>query len=208
MNTAVLEQVFKNLARKYASRQTLSDSLWSEVVAHYVEKKRYYHNILHLENILQELDAVKDRIDDWETTVFSIAYHDIIYKATAKDNEEKSATLAKIRLQEISFPQTRINKCEQMILATKRHTISNDSDTNYFTDADLSILGKPWDLYRQYFTQVRQEYSIYPDLLYKPGRKKVLQHFLNMKQIFKTRHFYELYESKARINLRQEMEQD
>jgi predicted metal-dependent HD superfamily phosphohydrolase len=52
---------------------------------------------------------------------------------------------------------------------------------------------------------VRREYSIYPDLLYKPGRKKVLQHFLNMEHIFKTIHFYTLYEQNARNNLNREI---
>jgi predicted metal-dependent HD superfamily phosphohydrolase len=39
-------------------------------------------------------------------------------------------------------------------------------------DADLSILGKDLDTYLAYTKMIRKEYSIYPDFLYKPGRKK------------------------------------
>lgn len=56
-------------------------------------------------------------------------------------------------------------------------------------------------------TQVRKEYSIYPDLLYKPGRKKVLQHFLQMERIFKTQVFYDKYETQSRRNLEKELNQ-
>jgi predicted metal-dependent HD superfamily phosphohydrolase len=80
-----------------------------------------------------------------------------------------------------------------------------DNDTNLFTDADLSILGKSWDAYSQYYQQVRKEYGFYPDLLYKPGRKKVLQHFLSMNSIYKTPFFKEKYEHSAIENLKHEL---
>ncbi len=60
--------------------------------------------------------------------------------------------------------------------------------------------------YNDYARQVRQEYSLYPDMIYKPGRRKVLRHFLAMPKIFKTDIFFELYEESARRNLQREME--
>jgi predicted metal-dependent HD superfamily phosphohydrolase len=42
---------------------------------------------------------------------------------------------------------------------------------------------------------------MYPDFLYKPGRRKVLTHFLEMERIFKSDHFYQKYEEQARKNL-------
>jgi predicted metal-dependent HD superfamily phosphohydrolase len=96
----------------------------------------------------------------------------------------------------------------EMILATKTHVVSENQDINYFTDADLSILGKDWEVYNQYAKQVRNEYAIYPDLLYNPGRKKVLKHFLEMNQIYKTDYFTQKYEEQARLNLSRELEGD
>jgi predicted metal-dependent HD superfamily phosphohydrolase len=128
-----------------------------------------------------------------------------VYNVRRQDNEEKSAELAQQRLQTLHYSSAGIDKCVAQILATKGHTTSPDLDTNLFTDADLAILGQDWPTYHNYTQQVRREYSIYPDLLYKPGRKKVLQHFLNMERIFKTSHFYALYEQNARNNLNREI---
>jgi predicted metal-dependent HD superfamily phosphohydrolase len=91
-----------------------------------------------------------------------------------------------------------------MILATKEHQRSDD-ETNLFTDADLSVLGADRETYLLYVQQIRAEYSIYPDILYNPGRKKVLEHFLNMENIFKTNEFRTKYESAARKNLEAEI---
>ena len=54
--------------------------------------------------------------------------------------------------------------------------------------------------------QIRKEYSIYPDFLYNPGRKKALEHFLEHKFIFQTEEFRTQYETKARENIKREIE--
>ncbi len=81
-----------------------------------------------------------------------------------------------------------------------------NSDANYFTDADLSILGQDWEIYTQYYKNVLKEYAIYPNRIYNSGRKKVLQHFLTMKNIFKTEYFYQKFEETARRNIQKEIE--
>lgn len=128
----------------------------------------------------------------------------MVYNPTNKDNEEKSAAVAQKRLADISFPADRIERCVAHILATKGHAVYPDSDTNYFTDADLAVLGSDWDKYADYSAAIRREYSIYPDLLYKPGRRKILQHFLAMERIFKTNEFFFRLEKQARTNLTRE----
>lgn len=95
--------------------------------------------------------------------------------------------------------------CSAQILATKKHEWSSAADTNYFTDADLSILGSSASAYTTYCQQIRQEYSKFPDLLYRPGRRKVLKQFLEMSFIFKTEHFRNLHETQARFNIRVEL---
>ncbi|MNE99513.1 hypothetical protein D3C80_1982060 [compost metagenome] len=79
-------------------------------------------------------------------------------------------------------------------------------DTNYFTDADLSILGQDWERYIQYAKDIRKEYTIYPDEQYYPGRTRVIQHFLDMPRLFKTEYFYLQFEEKARENLAKELQ--
>jgi predicted metal-dependent HD superfamily phosphohydrolase len=121
------------------------------------------------------------------------------------DNEEKSAGVAESRMKQVSVPESIIKNCKEQILATKKHLDNSDTDTNYFTDADLSILGQDWNMYSEYYRNVRKEYSIYPDLIYNPGRKKVLKHFLDMERIFKTEYFYSKFEQQAKINIQMEL---
>lgn len=84
--------------------------------------------------------------------------------------------------------------------------MSPDNDTNLFIDADMAIVGAPAKDYINYSEQIRKEYSIFPDFMYKPGRKKVLQHFMDMDYIFKTLHFREKFEEHALKNLLAELE--
>ncbi len=202
----MLRTTFSALAGRYTGNTALIAELWNSIEAKYTGKGRHYHDLRHLENLLTQLDACKVLIEDWDTVLFSLFYHDIIYKATAKDNEEKSAEAAIEALGELGFPDDKTAKCSAIILATKSHSASVDNDTNLFTDADLSILGSDSEEYHAYFKNVRKEYSIYLDFMYNPGRKKVLQHFMGMEYIFKTDFFREKYEEKARQNLQKEIE--
>lgn len=116
-----------------------------------------------------------------------------------------SASLALERLSSIAVPVAICDNCASQILATKRHNLSEQGDTNYFTDADLSILGANTADYKNYTIAIRKEYRLYPDFLYKAGRKKVLAHFLEMPMIYKTEYFKKRYEERARENLRTEL---
>ncbi len=126
-------------------------------------------------------------------------------KYNKKNNEEQSADVAAISLQALSFPIEKINKCQQQILATASH-ISACSDTKYFLDADLSILGQQEILYSAYASNIRKEYSIYTDKEYNTGRKNILQHFLQRNTIYTTPYFIDALEQQARKNIRWEIE--
>lgn len=201
----MLKDSFFQLLNNYTAKTELKERLWLEIEKKYTHKNRYYHTLQHLSNLINELESIKTEVIDWNTILFSVYYHDIIYNTLKKDNEEKSALLSEKRLTELSIPPNIIAKIKNQILATKTHLISSDNDTNLFIDADLSILGKNWDSYNEYCNQIRKEYFIYPDIVYKAGRKKVLQHFLKMEKIYKTNLFYEKYELQAKKNIEQEL---
>lgn len=196
---------FSHLFEKYSNNRDLFDVYWTEIEKAYNSKKRHYHNLIHVQNMIDELYEVKNNIEDFDAILFSVFYHDLIYKSTAKDNEEKSAEFARERLLKIKLSDDQLAKINNQIIATKNHRKSIDVDTNYLLDADLSILGKSWEEYEKYVSQIREEYAIYPDFLYKPGRKKVLIHFLEFKEIYKTTYFKEKYERQARINIEKEI---
>lgn len=201
-----LRDQFEQLCLSFTKDLGFINSLWKEIETKYAEKGRHYHNLLHLDNMFGELDGVKSNISDFSRVSFSVFYHDIVYNATSKSNEEKSALKAKERLSELGLHQNDIKIIYDQILATQFHQKSEDQDTNYLLDADLSILGKDLETYLTYTRMIRKEYSIYPDLLYKPGRKKVLKHFLELESIFKTDYFREKYEIQARSNITAEIQ--
>lgn len=202
----MLKEIFLNLLTKYTDNKSLINELWIEIEKHYGDKKRHYHTLQHLDNLLNQLTEVKGELIHWETILFTLYYHDIIYNPLKSDNEGKSAEFAERRMTQISVPTEMIKRCKAQILATKTHVKSADSDTNYFTDADLSVLGETWEVYTHYYKAVRKEYSIYPEFIYNPGRKKVLNHFLTMSSIFKTDFFYEKFEQGAKLNIIKEIQ--
>lgn len=203
----MLKDTFINLLTNYTDSDRIIAEFWAEIEKSYTHKKRHYHTLSHLDNLLTQLTEVKVNIESWESILFTMFYHDIIYNVLKSDNEEKSAELAQKRMTQISVPYHIINNCKTQIIATKKHLAYPESDTNYFTDADLSILGQSLENYTTYSQNVRKEYSVYPDFIYNPGRKKVLEHFIKMERIFKTDYFYHKFESQAKSNLQFELEQ-
>ncbi len=201
----MIQSSYIELLKEYRVDFNSATELWGEIKTNYTKSNRHYHNLQHLGDLLGQLTNVKDRIDNWKVILFTVYYHDIIYKSTKKDNEEKSAELASKRMTEIGVDENDIKMCFEQIIATKTHIKHPNSDTNFFTDADLSILGQGPDTYKTYCENIRKEYSIYPNFLYNKGRKKVINHFLSMKKIFKTEEFFTKFEEQAKLNLQQEL---
>lgn len=203
----MLKDIFITLLRKYShvNDDAVFNQYWEEIESNYAHKKRHYHTLTHLENLINQLNEVKTNIKHWDTILFSVFYHDAIYNVLKKDNEEQSANLAEKRMLNIGIDTVIIQKTTDYILATKNHILHEDSDCNFLLDADLSVLGSDWESYLAYSKQVRKEYSIYPNFVYNPGRKKVLNHFLEMEKIFKTDYFYEKFEENAKENLAREL---
>jgi predicted metal-dependent HD superfamily phosphohydrolase len=206
MPVADLKDTFLNLLTKYNEQSTFANQLWEEIEKSYSGSKRYYHTLTHLDHLLEQLTEVKHTIKNWDATLFSLYYHDIVYNTLKSDNEEKSAALAEKRMGQVRIPTELIENCKVQILATKSHLKEIDEDTNYFTDADLSILGQSPEVYTQYYKNIRKEYSIYPDIIYNPGRKEVLKIFLEMGRIFKTNFFHAKFEKQAKKNLQAELD--
>ncbi|WP_345146270.1 hypothetical protein [Flavobacterium ginsengiterrae] len=176
---------------------------WKNLEKAYSKKSRHYHNLTHLEEMIASFEIYSDRLQNPNEILFSIFYHDFVYSASKKDNELKSAEYALVVLGEKSS----INKplVFDAICATQLHAHNTNEDINWLIDFDLKILAKDWEDYKIYFEQIRKEYRIYPDFLYKPGRAKALKHFLEYEFIFQTDEFRVLYEDKARLNIEKEI---
>lgn len=206
----MIHDEFMALVLRYSSDKELANHLWKDIEHNYSQPERYFHSLSHLDQMLAALKLHKTAIEDWDVLQFSVFYHDIVYDVvtyvTDNNNEDKSAEKAENALQQLGLSKERLERCKQHILATKKHEHSADSDTNYLIDADLSVLGQPWDVYEVYMKNIRKEYAVYPDSIYHAGRQKVLQRFLEMEQLYKTEHFHKQLEHAAKENIARELE--
>ena len=176
---------------------------WVDLEKVYSKKSRYYHNLTHLEEMIDSYETYFDKLQFPNEILFSIFYHDYVYVSSKKDNELKSAEYALAILPENAKLDKQL--VFDAICATQLHSYNSIEDINWLIDFDLKILTKDWEDYKTYFEQIRKEYRIYPDFLYKPGRAKALKHFLENEFIFQTDDFRNLYEEKARKNIEKEI---
>lgn len=201
---------WKGLAVRYSADEVLVNKLFQEIKRRYSHSGRHYHNLEHIAALLRLSEKYASELAYKEIVDFAIFYHDIIYNVWRKDNEKRSAVLATKRLTELGVPAEKVMAVALFIEATNAHTLPADSlyenDLSFFLDFDMSILGAEWSDYLNYVQQVRKEYHIYPDLLYRPGRTQFLQKTLSGGPIFHTTVFRALYEEQARKNMEREIQ--
>ena len=201
-----LKSVWDQLTSNYSRNKILAEDHWAEIENTYSAPHRHYHNLSHLSSVIEMAKEYQENITDPDILMFSIFYHDFIYNPGGKDNEQQSAKIAMERLCKLMVPEDKIKKCSSQIIATKDHLDNDDNDIKFLLDFDLAILGSSPLVYRNYTIEIRKEFSMYPDLLYRKGREKVLQHFLNINRIFKSNQFFNSREQQARTNLSKELE--
>lgn len=198
-----LEKIYSELLSNIGFSADEIQQNWLVLEKAHSKKSRHYHNLTHLKEMIEGFETYRDKLQNPNEVLFSIFYHDFVYSASKKNNELKSAEYALAILPD----NTNLNKqiVFDAICATQQHQHNAIEDINWLIDFDLKILAKDWDNYKIYFAQIRKEYRIYPDFLYKPGRAKALKHFLENEFIFQTNEFRNLYEEKARINIEKEI---
>jgi predicted metal-dependent HD superfamily phosphohydrolase len=196
------------LAGKYSADTEVVKKLFSEIETAYTASGRHYHNLNHIASLIQLSNQYQTYLKNKDIVEFSIFYHDIVYQPSRGDNESKSAQAAENAFLELQFPKQNIADVVKYIKATKSHKLDiadQESDLAWFLDFDMSILGMEWDIYVEYTRQVRQEYGIYPDFIYNPGRIKFLQETLRQPYMFNTNVFRTYFEHQARENMRKEI---
>ena len=201
-----LQQQWNELCAKYEARHADIESVFAMLVHMYAEPRRAHHNLSHIQALLRYAESFRHELQNYDAVAFTIWFHDAIYNTHKGDNEEKSAELAAEMLRKLSLPRATIAAVEQMILATKKHELLNDSaDLKLFLDFDLSILGTSEEVYQRYSQAIRKEYSWVPYFLYRKGRKKVLESFLKRERLYFTDTMNARCETQARRNLEGEL---
>ena len=180
-------------------------SAWPAIAQAYAG--RAYHNLDHLTEMLGHYRTITPTLAPAAPPIFGISliYHDIVYRAGRADNEARSADMAVAALQAAGVDTDGQNYCRALIMATKTHQPGSD-DEGLLVDLDLAVLARPAKGYDAYTEAIRKEFSLFPGFLYRPGRKKALQHFLKKSNIYHHSFFQKHWESPARENLLREIE--
>jgi len=172
----------------------------------YDAPERHYHTLGHVENLLREV--ARFPLQDATVVELAVWYHDAVYSALRADNEAKSAEWAEAFLRQTTLGPDRRARVADLICRTQDHTQPqppDDADLLLFLDADLGILGAPEAAYWDYARQVRREYRLVPDLLYRPGRRKVLAKLIEAPVLYHTPALREALDAPARRNLAAEL---
>jgi len=189
----------------------IDGKLRDELVRAYAAPERHYHDLTHIETMLGLMHTYEDALADPAAVEAAIWFHDAIYDTRRHDNEEKSAELAVSRLAGLLSPD-RISRVATMIRATAGHNVpgglddTQQRDCALFLDMDLAILGGTPDLFDAYEEAVRREYAWVPDALWRDGRRKVLESFLDRPVIYASPQFHARHEAAARANLTRSLE--
>lgn len=174
---------------------------WRSLSARYAEPHRAYHTLEHIAHCLDELDEVREVAADPVAVEMALWYHDAVYDPTARDNEARSADLARQAAAAMGLARERGERVAGLILVSTHTALADDPDAKLFADIDLSILGRPSAVFAEYERRVRREYSWVPDPAFRAARSAILQSFLDRPSIYATGRFRRKYEEMARLNL-------
>ncbi|MEP7207250.1 MAG: hypothetical protein ABI920_09955 [Casimicrobiaceae bacterium] len=159
---------------------------------------RHYHNLGHIRDCLQRLDAVRTLIAQPDAVELGLWFHDVLLTPGAIDNERRSAVLF------VSLAAGARNGLRatvaRMILATRHHRRQH-GDRGFIVDIDLAGLAAPWDEFMHTGDLLREEFAQQGDAAYYRGQVGFLKSLLARRTLFATPHFRDRCEAAARANL-------
>ena len=184
------------------------DATYRQLAAAYTGPGRHYHNLHHVQALLDTVDEYASLVQDREVVELAVWFHDAVYDYLSSENEARSAALARQFLAHSTLSAERQARVAYLIECTARHTAAHAPvpDLDFFLDADLRILGAAPADYAEYAHQIQQEYRLVPALLYRRGRRKVLEQLLAATALYRTLEFQQRFDAAARRNLRAELE--
>lgn len=191
----------------YGVASAQAEALFVDLVAHYEGNGRYYHNLYHIQNVLETIESLHACAQDIRAIQLAAWFHDVIYDVHRTDNETQSAIYAGTVLNKVGVPAETIAKVGQMIRATRHNrACPADIDCQIMLDADLATFASDWETQEEIERAIRQEYAFVPEEAYREGRQLILQNFLKRERIYCTELMFEVREAVARENISRTIE--
>ena len=192
-------------------KQNTIGRIQNGLIMRYAEPWRFYHTERHVRSMLKKWRVIQRSHPDEQIVQnpipfeWAIWYHDAIYYPSAKDNEFRSADLARAELPDLIGDKDALMTGDLVICTWDHQSHFGNPDTEFFLDLDLSILGEERVVYMEYADNIRKEYAKIPDADYARGRISILESFLSRPRIFYTDYFLGR-ELVARSNITTEIE--
>jgi predicted metal-dependent HD superfamily phosphohydrolase len=184
------------------------DRLVEELLTAYAQPTRGYHDLRHLAEVLDHVDALEAEAAHPDAVRLAAWFHDAVYTASGAPgaDEEASATLAQQRLVEAGVGDPTVAEVVRLVrLTTSHRPEAGDRDGAVLCDADLAVLARDPSGYAAYVAGVRREYAHVPEPDFRRGRAAVLRDLAAAPTLFRTRTGRERWEDAARHNLEAEL---
>ena len=188
----------------------LSPAQWAELQAAYASPPRAYHHWGHVEAVMQHYAEVAAG-PGWtqpREVALALLFHDAVYEAGRRDNETRSAELARATIARW-WPDAGIDagRVAELIELTARHgqlaPADVDPEAALMLDCDMAILAAPAEVFEAYDQAIAEEYRGHvPGFLFRINRRRFLLDLLARPRIFLSEHFHRQLDAAARANLR------
>jgi len=183
-------------------------AIFEDLDHRYHEPHRFYHTWEHVRVCLEELAPARPLCRDQIAVELALWCHDAVYDSRAKDNERRSAAIARAAAVGMKLGEAAAAEAEALVLATTHGENEGErgtwaTDIRVVLDIDLAILGRPPREFTAYEAGIRAEYSSLSDEDYRKERCLVLQSFVSRPRIYRTELFRERYERQARANIQE-----
>ncbi len=195
-------------ARLGADRQRPAGDVVRRLVAAYGEEHRGYHDVRHLAEVLDHVDALAAQAVHPDRVRLAAWFHDAVYVASARPgaDEEASAHLAVSELTTLGTAPEVVADVARLVRLTATHRPADgDRDGAVLCDADLAVLARDPSGYARYVAGVRKEYAHVPEADFRAGRAAVLRALADQPNLFRTTVGRERWEATARRNVADEL---
>lgn len=175
-----------------------------ELIALYSQPERRFHNLGHIADCLRTLDEVRALVATPDAVELALWFHDAIYVAGARDNEDRSVELFRSLASGVDAAFG--DEIAALIMATKHSAKAESGDCGYMVDIDLAGFGVGWDEFMRKGAELRDEYAMQSDDEYYHGQVSFLTQLRARPAFYCTAYFRTRYEDKAQDNLRRLLE--
>lgn len=185
----------------------VNESVYTLLGNLYESSDRFYHNKNHINKCFEVREQFTDLITCPEEVILAISFHDAIYNTHDNKNEENSALLFEV-IAGNKFSKYQLTRVQRMILLTKHQYPSEAKtiDEKIVLDIDLSSLAADSRTFNTDTDNIRKEYSWVPEKIFWENRIKFLSGLLANDKIYHSDKGIELFEVKARENIKQSIE--